>query len=107
MKARALLLAPTLLAVSFVALAAERTAPPAAPEPPSSHGRMWRDPFIDRLDALLQESRSERKRVVLFVHGEEIAGVVQDLGPGWVILSNQPEQEILLRTGQVERAEFR
>lgn len=41
------------------------------------------------------------------MHGEEIAGVVLDLGPGWVILSNQPDQQILLRTNQVERAELR
>jgi hypothetical protein len=104
MNARVLLV-PMLLTLSMAAQAAE----PAVPTPPAAqhHGDRWRDPFADRLDALLQESRAERKRVVLFIHGEEVAGVVQDLGPGWVILSNQPEQEILLRTHQVERAELR
>lgn len=96
------------IALSVLPLLAQAAATPApAPQPaPREHG-VWKDPFADRLDALLQESRSERKRVVLFVHGEEIAGVVLDLGPGWVILSNQPGQQILLRTSQVERAELR
>ena len=105
MNARILLVVPALFVLSLAAQAVEPPAPAASAA--QRHGDMWRDPFADRLDALLQESRTERKRVVLFIHGDEIAGVVQDLGPGWVILSNQPEQEILLRTHQVERAEFR
>ncbi len=103
MNARALLVVPVLcLAASTVAVA-ETPAPAPAPRPAT----VWKDPFADRLDALLQQSRAERKRVVLFMHGEEIAGVVLDLGPRWVILSNQPDQQILLRTNQVERAELR
>ncbi len=105
MNARTLLVVPVLcLAASTVAVA-ETPAPAAAPRPATTG--MWKDPFADRLDTLLQQSRAERKRVVLFMHGEEIAGVVLDLGPGWVILSNQPDQQILLRTNQVERAELR
>lgn len=107
MKTPSLMLA-VLVGSSFIAWPAQAEdalAPVAQPAPRLA--QFYRDPFADRLDALLQESRSERKRVVLFVHGQEIAGVVLDLGPGWVILSNQPEQQILLRTNQVERAEFR
>jgi hypothetical protein len=56
---------------------------------------------------MLDQSRAEKRRVVLWVRGEEVAGVVLETGPGYVILTNQPEQEILLRTQDVERAEFR
>lgn len=105
MNARACCLIVLLSGLPLLAQAAETPAPPRSPE--SRGVGMWKDPFADRLDALLQESRAERKRVVLFMHGEEIAGVVLDMGPGWVILSNQPEQQILLRTNQVERAELR
>ena len=105
MNARACCLIALLSGLPLLAQAAETPAP--APQPAPRERGMWRDPFADRLEALLQESRAERKRVVLFMHGEEIAGVVLDMGPGWVILSNQPEQQILLRTNQVERAELR
>ena len=78
MNARTLLVVPVLcLAASTVAVA-ETPAPAAAPRPATTG--MWKDPFADRLDTLLQQSRAERKRVVLFMHGEEIAGVVLDLG---------------------------
>ena len=103
MNARALLVVPVLCLAASTVVVAETPAPAPAPRPAT----VWKDPFADRLDALLQQSRAERKRVVLFMHGEEIAGVVLDLGPGWVILSNQPDQQILLRTNQVERAELR
>lgn len=78
-----------------------------AEAPPSSGHRYAADPFVDRLERLLNESRAQKRRVVLFARGEEIAGVVLELGPGWVMLSNQPEQEILLRTIDIDRAEFR
>ncbi|MCI1710022.1 MAG: hypothetical protein LKM32_14025 [Chiayiivirga sp.] len=105
MNARALLVVPVLCLAASTVVVAETPAPAPAPRPATTGS--WKDPFADRLDALLQQSRAERKRVVLFMHGEEIAGVVLDLGPGWVILSNQPDQQILLRTNQVERAELR
>lgn len=65
------------------------------------------DGYMARLDRLLRESRDKKSRVVLRIFGEEVAGVVQDVGPGWVVLSNQDDQQILLQTHTVERAEIR
>lgn len=98
------LLPASALLLAF-ALPATAQTPAAAPAPvaqPRVHS-----PFGDRLVRMLDQSRAEKRRVVLFVRGEEVAGVVLETGPGYVILSNQPEQEILLRTHDIERAEFR
>lgn len=98
------LLPASALLLAF-ALPATAQTPAAAPAPvaqPRVHS-----PFADRLVRMLDQSRAEKRRVVLFVRGEEVAGVVLETGPGYVILSNQPEQEILLRTHDIERAEFR
>jgi hypothetical protein len=100
-----------MFAALFVACAAG--AQPAPPHPPRADRHGDRPPvyvedgFRARLRQLLQESRDKRSRVVLRSDGEEVAGVVQDLGPDWVILSNQDEQQILLRLQTVERAEIR
>lgn len=81
--------------------------PAPAPQPramapaPASHG------YIARLEKMLRESLDQRRRVVVLVDYQEIAGVVIDLGPDWVVLSNQKDQEILLPTRSIERAEFR
>jgi hypothetical protein len=80
--------------------------PAPAPMPrtmsaPTSHG------YIGRLEKMLRDSRDQRRRVVVLVNYQEIAGVVLDLGPDWVVLSNQKDQEILLQTRSIERAEFR
>jgi hypothetical protein len=85
---------------------AAQTPPPAAPRahPGAMHAP---DGYQARLEQMLRDSRSKRSRVVLRVHGEEVAGVVLDVGPGWVVLSNQEGQEILLQTFMVERAEIR
>jgi hypothetical protein len=78
-------------------------APPRAPamNAPAGHG------YLARLEKMLRDSRDQRRRVVVLVDYQEIAGVVLDLGPDWVILSNQKDQEILLQTHKIERAEFR
>jgi hypothetical protein len=106
MTIRTLLSAGALLLVMVLPAAAQSggaaAAPVAQPAPMRVHS-----PFGDRLMRMLDQSRAEKRRVVLFVRGEEIAGVVLETGPGYVILSNQPEQEILLRTHDIERAEFR
>lgn len=68
---------------------------------PTPHG------YLARLEKMLRDSRDQRRRVVVLVNYQEIAGVVLDLGPDWVILSNQKDQEILLQTRSIERAEFR
>lgn len=73
----------------------------------ATHASPHADPFVARLDAMLRESRERKRRMVLWVRGAEVAGVVLEHGPGWVLLTNQPGQEILLRTHDVERAEFR
>jgi hypothetical protein len=80
--------------------------PAPAPMPrtmsaPTPHG------YHARLEKMLRDSRDQRRRVVVLVNYQEIAGVVLDLGPDWVILSNQKDQEILLQTRSIERAEFR
>lgn len=85
-------------------------APPAtaaAPLPTHFDGGHFPDGFTTRLEQLLRDSREKRSRVVLRIHGEEVAGVVKDLGQGWVVLSNQEQQQILLQTRFVERAEIR
>ena len=74
---------------------------PRAMSAPVGHG------YLARLEKMLRESRDTRRRVVVLVNYQEIAGVVLDLGPDWVILSNQKDQEILLQTRSIERAEFR
>lgn len=89
-------------AMPVLAQSAAPAAEPARAAPVRLHS-----PFADRLVRMLDQSRAEKRRVVLFVGGEEIAGVVLETGPGYVILSNQPEQEILLRTIDIDRAEFR
>ena len=87
------------------ALAQPQPATPATParavSAPVGHG------YLARLEKMLRQSRDERRRVVVLVNYQEIAGVVLDLGPDWVILSNQKDQEILLQTRSIERAEFR
>jgi hypothetical protein len=94
------------LSMSIAALA-------QTPAPPPPHARTHNgatqtpDGYMARLDRLLRESRDKKARVVLRSFGEEVAGVVQDVGPGWVVLSNQDGQQILLQTHTVERAEIR
>ena len=95
------------LATLLPLAASAQPEPPAAPMPqrgmsaPVSHG------YVARLEKMLRDSRDQRRRVVVLVNYQEIAGVVLDLGPDWVILSNQKDQEILLQTRSIERAEFR
>lgn len=104
--ARRPLLAAALFALTAGALA---QTPPPAPRP-AGHppGRMHEaDGYLGRLDGLLREARKKRLRVVLRSFGEEVAGLVVDHGPGWVVLSNQEGQQILLQTHSVERAEIR
>lgn len=82
----------------------QRQAPPAAramTPAPASHG------YLGRLEKMLRDSRDQKRRVVVLVDYQEIAGVVLEVGPDYVILSNQAEQEILLPTRAIERAEFR
>jgi hypothetical protein len=98
-------LATGLVLAAATPLFAQSTAP--APEGARAAPMRVHSPFADRLVRMLEQSRAEKRRVVLFVRGEEIAGVVLETGPGYVILSNQPEQEILLRTTDIDRAEFR
>ena len=92
------------LALLPLAAAAQPETPPV-PRTPSAatvpHG------YYGRLEKMLRESRDEKRRVVVLVNWQEIAGVVVDLGPDWVVLSNQPDQEILLPLRSIERAEFR
>ena len=100
----------TLLPASALLLAFALPATAQTPAPtPAAHAPSTRmhNPYGERLMRMLDQSRAEKRRVVLFVRGEEIAGVVLETGPGYVIVSNQPEQEILLRTLDIERAEFR
>ena len=100
------LLPASALLIAFALLATAQT-PAAAPAPAVQPLPRMHSPYGDRLMRMLDQSRAEKRRVVLFVRGEEIAGVVLETGPGFVIVSNQPEQEILLRTLDIERAEFR
>jgi len=94
------------LSVSIAALA--QTPAPPPPHARTHNGAMQApDGYMARLDRLLRESRDKKARVVLRSFGEEVAGVVQDVGPGWVVLSNQDGQQILLQTHTVERAEIR
>ena len=102
---RSFLAASALALFAVLPVGAQSPAPADAPRGHAMHRTV--DPFTQRLENLLQESRDKKRRVVLFVHGDEVAGVVLELGPGWVILSNQEDQEILLRTYDVQRAEFR
>jgi hypothetical protein len=103
---RRILLATALLALTAGALA--QTPPPAPRAPGHGPGRMHdADGYMGRLDKLLREAREKRQRVVLRSFGEEVAGQVVDHGPGWVVLSNQEGQQILLQTHSVERAEIR
>jgi hypothetical protein len=96
------------LALSAAASAQQPTPPPVPRGHPGAMAPMHApDGYMSRLDRLLRESREKRARVVLRIYGEEVAGVVQDLGPGWVVLSNQEGQQILLQTQTVERAEIR
>lgn len=91
-----------------LAASAQAPAPLPAHAPRAHPGAMQAtDGYMARLDRLLRESRDRKARVVLRSFGEEIAGVVQDVGPGWVVLSNQEGQQILLQTQTVERAEIR
>ena len=93
-----------LLPLAAAAQPEPRPPPPAgraALAPPMGHG------YLARLDKMLRESRDRKRRVVVLVNYQEIAGVVIDLGPDWVVLSNQDEQEILLPTRSIERAELR
>lgn len=89
----------------LAALAQPQPEPPPAPRgmAPSAapHG------YLGRLDKMLRESRDRKRRVVVLVNYQEIAGVVLEVGPDYVILSNQEDQEILLPTRAIERAEFR
>lgn len=99
------LLAAALLACTAGAFA---QTPPPAPRAPGHAPRMHdADGYMGRLDQLLREAREKRQRVVLRTFGEEVAGQVVDHGPGWVVLSNQEGQQILLQTHSVERAEIR
>jgi hypothetical protein len=92
-----------LLPLAALAQPAPAPAPQPAPRAtaPAPHG------YLARLEKMLRESRDQRRRVVVLVDYQEIAGVVIDLGPDWVVLSNQKDQEILLPTRSIERAEFR
>jgi hypothetical protein len=90
-------------------VAAQTPAP--APAAPRAHAapRAMHAPngYQSRLEQLLREARDKRERVVLRTFGEEVAGQVVDIGPDWVVLSNQEGQQILLQTYTVERAEIR
>ncbi len=101
-----LLLLSLLLSLPLVVTAQGQAAPAAAPAP-LHEGTPRGDGFAARLERMLRDSQEKRLRVVLRVHGEEVAGVVQEHGSGWVVLSNQEEQQILLQTRFVERAEIR
>jgi hypothetical protein len=107
MNVRVALLIPVALALAlpFAALAQSGTPAPAGVA--AGFGSRHVDPFSDRLESMFRESRDKKRRMVLWIRGEEIAGLVLEHGPGWVIVSNQPEQEILLRTHDIDRAEFR
>lgn len=96
-------------AASLPTLAAAQTPAPMAPPAQRAHPGAMQAPdgYMARLDRLLRESRDKKQRVVLRSFGEEVAGVVLDVGPGWVVLSNQEGQQILLQTHTVERAEIR
>lgn len=100
------------LALAFAALlplGAGAQPQPARPAPaphamspaPAPHG------YLGRLEKMLRDSRDQKRRVVVLVDYQEIAGVVLEVGPDYVILSNQQDQEILLPTRAIERAEFR
>ncbi len=97
----------TLALFALLPLAATAQPQPApAPMPhamtvPTTHG------YMARLEKMLRQSKEQSRRVVVMVGYQEIAGVVLDFGPGWVVLSNQKDQEILLQTNTIERAEFR
>jgi len=88
-------------------VAAQGQAAPATAPVPRQEGTHRTDGFAARLERMLRDSQEKRLRVVLRVHGEEVAGVVQEHGSGWVVLSNQEEQQILLQTRFIERAEIR
>lgn len=96
-------------AVSVPSLVAAQSPTPMPSHAPRAHPGAMQAPdgYMARLDRLLRESRDRKVRVVLRIYGEEVAGVVQDVGPGWVVLSNQEDQQILLQTHTVERAEIR
>lgn len=89
----------------MAAAAQPQPAPHPAPRgmqpAPAPHG------YLGRLEKMLRDSRDQKRRVVVLVDYQEIAGVVLEVGPDYVILSNQADQEILLPTRAIERAEFR
>lgn len=96
-------------ALSVPLVAAAQSPTPLPPHALRAHPGAMQAPdgYMARLDRLLRDSRDKKSRVVLRSFGEEVAGVVQDVGPGWVVLSNQDGQQILLQTHTVERAEIR
>lgn len=107
MTSRTSLLLLTLLLSLPLGVTAQGPATPAAAPAARHEGTPRGDGFAARLERMLRDSQEKRLRVVLRVHGEEVAGVVQEHGSGWVVLSNQDEQQILLQTRFVERAEIR
>ena len=98
----------TLVLAALLPLAASAQ-PEPGPAPMASRGMVapMSHGYVARLEKMLRDSRDQRRRVVVLVNYQEIAGVVLDLGPDWVILSNQKDQEILLQMRSIERAEFR
>ena len=78
-------------------LIAAKAAEPTAPEPP--------DAFDLELAVILKQSLDARKALVFHVAGSEVAGVVKEIRPGTVIVSNHEHPRILIRIARIDAVE--
>ena len=82
-------------ATLIAAKAAEPSAIPVAP----------RDAFDIELEAVFKQSLDARKALVFHLAGSEVSGVVKEIRPGTVVVSNHEHPRILIRVSRIDAVE--
>jgi hypothetical protein len=91
-------------ALAAVALGAALFATPCAAQHaeapnPAEHA------FSARLDALLVESRDQKRGLVFHVGGQKIPGVVKEFAEDVIVVANQEYSRILIRRDAIDAVE--
>jgi len=63
------------------------------------------DAFDAELQAVFKQSLEARKALVFHVSGSEVSGVVKEIRPGTVIVSNHEHPRILIRVSRIDAVE--
>lgn len=57
--------------------------------------------YVTELNAMLERSRAGKTGLIFHFHGSSVAGVVREIYPDAVVISNQEFARILVRLDQV------